>query len=119
VCSSILQVIWVTTECSIYIPVNLHGLGYTDNVRRVPYHHDMERPHVADGGDCHQLWRVAMNTLNNQPRTADQGMVLKLGGGREAKRPLTVKISLLQNFAMRLGLGRIPWVNDLSYRIWI
>jgi hypothetical protein len=32
----------------------------------------MARPQVADGGDGIQIWRVAMNILNKQSRTADK-----------------------------------------------
>jgi hypothetical protein len=33
----------------------------------------MSRPQVADGGDGLQIWRVAVNILNKQSRTADKG----------------------------------------------
>jgi hypothetical protein len=36
-------------------------------------HHGMTRPQVADGGDGLQVWRVAVNILNNQWRRADEG----------------------------------------------
>jgi hypothetical protein len=36
-------------------------------------HHGMARPQVADRGDCLQIWRVAVNMLNRQSRTADRG----------------------------------------------
>jgi hypothetical protein len=35
-----------------------------------------------------------------------------LGIGGRAK-PLTIKINLLQNINKSLGLGQIPWINDL------
>jgi hypothetical protein len=33
----------------------------------------MTRPQVADGGDGLQIWSVAVNILNKQPRTANKG----------------------------------------------
>jgi hypothetical protein len=48
-------------------------------VKWVPCHHDVACPQVADGGDGIQMWRVAVNILNKQLRTAD-GVVLHLGG---------------------------------------
>jgi hypothetical protein len=38
-----------------------------------PSHHCMARPRVAVGGDGVQVWRVAVNILNNQSWTADKG----------------------------------------------
>jgi len=37
-----------------------------------PCHHDMARPQVVDGGDGLQIWRVAVNILNKQLRSADK-----------------------------------------------
>jgi hypothetical protein len=53
------------------------------HVKWVPCHPSMARPHVADGGDGLQVWRVAVNILNKQSRTADRGWSsgLGLGGG--------------------------------------
>jgi hypothetical protein len=45
------------------------------------------RPVVVDGGDSLQIWRVAVNTSNNQPRTADKG-VIQFSVGREANKTL-------------------------------
>ncbi|KAJ4433933.1 hypothetical protein ANN_16252 [Periplaneta americana] len=42
------------------------------------YHHGMARPQVVDRGDGLQIWSVAVNILNKQSRTADEG-VLQLG----------------------------------------
>jgi hypothetical protein len=36
-------------------------------------HPIMARPQVADGGDGLQIWRVASNILNKQPRIVDKG----------------------------------------------
>jgi hypothetical protein len=38
-----------------------------------PCHHSMARPRAADGRDGLQLWRLAANILNKQPRTNDKG----------------------------------------------
>jgi len=35
--------------------------------------HPMAPPHVADEGDGLQIWKFAMNMLNNQSRIADKG----------------------------------------------
>jgi hypothetical protein len=45
--------------------------------------HDMVRPWDADGGDGFQIWRVAGNILNMQPRTADKELspAWRLGEG--------------------------------------
>jgi hypothetical protein len=39
--------------------------------KRIPCHHGMAHPQVADGGDGLQIWKVAANILNKQSRTAD------------------------------------------------
>jgi len=49
-----------------------------------PCHHCMVRPGVADGGDGLQIWRVAANRPNKQPRTAGNGWFSSLGVGRRA-----------------------------------
>jgi hypothetical protein len=49
-------------------------------------HHGMAHPRVADGGDGLQIWKVAVNTLNKQSRTADKGWSFSLGTGRGAKK---------------------------------
>jgi hypothetical protein len=46
--------------------------------------HGMVRPRVADGGDVLQIWRVAVNILSKQSRTASKGWSSSLGVGREA-----------------------------------
>jgi hypothetical protein len=50
----------------------------------VPCHHGMVHPQVADGGDGLQIWKVAVNILNKQSRTADKGWSSSLGVGRGA-----------------------------------
>jgi hypothetical protein len=39
---------------------------------------------VVDGGDGLQMWGVAANVLNKQPRIADKGWSYMLGVGRGA-----------------------------------
>jgi hypothetical protein len=56
-----------------------------------PCHYSMARPQVADGRDRLQLWRLAANILNKQPRTNDKGWSSSLGVGRGANNSLTVK----------------------------
>jgi hypothetical protein len=47
-----------------------------------PCHHVTVRPQDADGGDCLQIWSVAVNTLNKQSLTIDTGWSSSLGVGR-------------------------------------
>jgi hypothetical protein len=42
----------------------------------------MARPQVADGGDGLQTWRVAVNILNKQSRTAYRGRPSGVGVGQ-------------------------------------
>jgi hypothetical protein len=49
-----------------------------------PCHHGRARSQVADGGDALQFWRVAVNILNKQSRTADKGWSTSFGVGRVA-----------------------------------
>jgi hypothetical protein len=50
-----------------------------------PCHHGMTRLRVADKGDGLHMWRVAVNILNKQSRTADKEWPSSLGVGRGAK----------------------------------
>jgi hypothetical protein len=59
----------------------------------------MARPHVADGEERLQIWRVTVNILNKQTLTADKGWIL-------------------------IGLGKLSWQNikisakeDVSYEL--
>jgi hypothetical protein len=45
----------------------LYQLGWS------PCHHSVAHPRVADGRDDLQLWRLAANILNKQPRTNARG----------------------------------------------
>jgi hypothetical protein len=42
-------------------------------VKCVPCHHGMARPQIADEVSGLQIWRVAVNILYKQSRTADKG----------------------------------------------
>jgi hypothetical protein len=57
--------------------------------KRVPCHHGMARPQVADGGEGLQIWRVVANILNKQSRTADKGWPssLEVGPGANNSPP--------------------------------
>jgi hypothetical protein len=50
-------------------PFILHG----PHVRWAPCHHRMVHPQDGDGEDSLQVWRVAVNKLNEQLQTADKG----------------------------------------------
>ena len=54
-----------------------------------PCHHGMARPRVADGGMASnmEVWRVTVNKLNKQPRTADERWSSSLGVGQGANNP--------------------------------
>jgi hypothetical protein len=49
------------------------------HVKWVHCHHGMARPQVAERGDGLQIWRVAVNMLNKQSRTAGSGWSSSLG----------------------------------------
>jgi hypothetical protein len=48
---------------------------------------DIARPQVADGEDGLQLWRIAANALNKQPRENDKGWSSSLWVGRGVNNP--------------------------------
>jgi hypothetical protein len=56
------------------------------HVKWVHCHHGMARPRVADRGYGLQIWRVAVNILNKQSRTADSGWSSSLGFGWESPK---------------------------------
>jgi hypothetical protein len=72
------------------------------HVKRVPCHHGLARPQVADREDGLQVWRVAASILNKQSRIAN----------KRCSSPQ--RIILLWNATNGLGLRRILWINDLS-----
>jgi hypothetical protein len=43
------------------------------HVKWVPCHHSIARPPVVEGEHDLQIWRVVVNILNKQLRTADKG----------------------------------------------
>jgi hypothetical protein len=47
-----------------------------------PCHHGMVCPWVLDGGNDLQIWKLAANSLNKQPWTADRGWSSSLGVGQ-------------------------------------
>jgi hypothetical protein len=57
------------------------NIGIMSLARWVPCHYSMVRPQVADGRNNLQLWRVAANTLNKQPQTANRGWSSIMGDG--------------------------------------
>jgi hypothetical protein len=44
------------------------------------YHHGMVHPRIADGEEGHQIWKVAVNILNKNSRTADKQWSSSLRG---------------------------------------
>jgi hypothetical protein len=77
----------------------------------------MARPRVADRGDCLQIWRVAVNMLNKQSRTADSGWSSSLGVGRGLTTLPRKTQYLLRITTHSLGTGRITW-HKLSTGKW-
>jgi hypothetical protein len=47
----------------------------------------MARLQDADGGDGLQFWKVAVNTSNKQPSTAEKGLSCSFGVDRVANNP--------------------------------
>jgi hypothetical protein len=62
----------------------MENLTQNGHVKWVTCHHGMARPQVVDEGEGLQIWRVAVNILNKQSRTADKGWSYSLGVGRGA-----------------------------------
>jgi hypothetical protein len=56
--------------------VQLHVLNI--HVRWVPCRNGMMCPQVVNGGECLQIWKVSVNILNKQSRTADKGWTSSL-----------------------------------------
>jgi len=71
-------------------------------------HHGMGRPYVTNGEDGFQIWKVAVNILNKQSRTADKGWSSILGLGRGANNSSPYEATLLRN--MRV----YPKVSELA-----
>jgi hypothetical protein len=72
---------WYHWECGNTTASNLDLSKPWYCVPWVPCHYGMARPQVADGGGDLQIWRVAVNILNKQSRTADKGWPSSLGVG--------------------------------------
>jgi hypothetical protein len=53
------------------------------HVTWVPCHHGMACHQVADGSECLHIWIVAVNILNAQPQTTDNGWFSGFGVVRE------------------------------------
>jgi hypothetical protein len=80
----------------------------------------MVRPQVADGGDGPQIWRVAANILNKQPRTA---VVLQLGGWAGGEQPTTVKLLICYETHTRASdqdgfFGKTSFAPKNGHEIW-
>jgi hypothetical protein len=66
----------------------LFNFRSSPHVKWAPCHHDsMACPQIADGGDAVRVWRVAVNILNKQSRTADNGWSSSLGLGMGLTTP--------------------------------
>jgi len=68
-----------------------------------PCHQCTVHSRVADGEDDLQIWRVAANILNNQPRKADNGRHSSFGGGRGSNNYSVKKKQLVTK--QDLGIG--------------
>jgi hypothetical protein len=66
-------------EDSCHGLLGFDAMWFCGHVNAVPRHNGMAPPEVADGGDDLQMWRVAVNILNKQLRTADKGWSSSLG----------------------------------------
>jgi hypothetical protein len=85
----------VATGIGFYLLLFLNNFQFTSlsNDKWVHCHHGMARPRIADRGDGLQIWRVAVNILNKQPRTADSGWSSSLGVGGGIK-PYLIRLSI-------------------------
>jgi hypothetical protein len=89
------------------------------HVKWVHCHHGMTRPQVANGGESHQIWRVAANTLNKQSRTADRGLYSSFGVGRglaTSHRKKSVCYETLDTAYVRALLNAVMDVRVLTPR---
>jgi hypothetical protein len=100
-------VFWDVLPCKIIIPEDnseqicglfIDTFSVTQHVKWVPRHHGMARTQVADRGDALQIWRVAVNILNKQSRTADEGWPSSLRVGRGLTTPTVKKIYVLRKW---------------------
>jgi hypothetical protein len=68
--------------CLVFQEVIKSGKCYDSACYVGPCHHGMACSWVVDGGYSLQIWRVAVNILNNQLLTADKGWSSSWGGGK-------------------------------------
>jgi hypothetical protein len=62
-----------------------------------------------------QLWRVAANILNKQPRTNDKGVVLQLGGWAWGYKLFSIK----NKFVTKNAIEPQTWTESLTSYIYI
>jgi hypothetical protein len=72
----------------------------------------MARHQVAAGGGDLQIWRVAANILNKQSRTAENWVVLQLGGWAWGQQLLT----LYNKLVAKCQKGPRTWTDSLDKR---
>jgi nitrous oxidase accessory protein NosD len=81
----------VNRVIDLRVPSNIRGISLINDrptyVKSVHCHHGMAHPRVAERGDGLQIWRVAVNILCKQSRTADSGWSSSMGVGRGANNP--------------------------------
>ena len=83
-----------------------------------PCHQGTARPQVADRGTA-PIWRVAVNKMNNKPRTADEGWFSSFRLDGVLTTPLRKKEMLRITHKVRCYLWRQnnPEVNYYTTRI--
>jgi hypothetical protein len=84
------------------------------HVKWAPCHHDMAHPYVAGRGDGLHIWKVAVNILNKQSRTADRGWPSSLGLGGVLTTPTAKHICCevcARASEMELGWGSVGWIQ--------
>jgi len=57
----------------------------------------MECPQAMNGEDSHKIWKITVNILNKQSRTADKGWPLSVVVGWGDHRSSLQKLYMLQN----------------------
>jgi hypothetical protein len=86
-----------TMNAATLILVDLFTLTEYFAMNVGPCHHGMARPQVADGGTASNM-EVAVNKLNKQPRTADEGWSSSLGGLDEVLTTPLRKKTTVKNY---------------------
>jgi hypothetical protein len=82
-----------------------------------PCHHNMARSQTSDGGDGHQIRRVAANILNKQSWTADRGCPPAWMFGVGLTTPHRKTPNLLSNVLKSIVLGKRTQVPKNGYEI--